>query len=179
MATTEDKRALGGDDQWKRELYEAAPEREGELFSTISGLENEPLYTPERVELDYDRAPDFPVVAASDAGSSYERCFMLGISATGAPGRKFFDELAAVDWGARAVETWRAPSGVYFASEPVHVPSAGGAGHLVCLAFDARSATTSSWIFDAARVADGPVARLALPHAVPALFHGVWEPASR
>jgi methylmalonyl-CoA mutase N-terminal domain/subunit len=60
MATTEDKRALGGDDQWKRELYEAAPEREGELFSTISGLENEPLYTPERVELDYDRDLGYP-----------------------------------------------------------------------------------------------------------------------
>ena len=60
MATTEDKRALGGDDDWKRELYEASPERQGELFSTISGLENEPLYTPERVELDYDRDLGYP-----------------------------------------------------------------------------------------------------------------------
>jgi len=60
MATTEDKRKLGGDDEWKRELYEAAPERQGELFSTISGLENEPLYTPERVELDYDRDLGYP-----------------------------------------------------------------------------------------------------------------------
>jgi methylmalonyl-CoA mutase, N-terminal domain len=60
MATTEDKRELGGDDAWKRELYEAAPERQGELFSTISGLENEPLYTPERVELDYDRDLGYP-----------------------------------------------------------------------------------------------------------------------
>ena len=60
MATTEDKRELGGDDAWRRELYEAAPERQGELFSTISGLENEPLYTPERVELDYDRDLGYP-----------------------------------------------------------------------------------------------------------------------
>jgi len=60
MATTEDKRELGGDDAWKRELYEAAPERQGELFSTISGLENEPLYTPERVQLDYDRDLGYP-----------------------------------------------------------------------------------------------------------------------
>jgi methylmalonyl-CoA mutase, N-terminal domain len=59
MATTEDRRELGGDD-WKRELYDAAPERQGELFSTISGLENEPLYTPERVELDYDRDLGYP-----------------------------------------------------------------------------------------------------------------------
>jgi methylmalonyl-CoA mutase, N-terminal domain len=60
MATTEDRRELGGSDDWKRELYEAAPERQGELFSTISGLENEPLYTPERVELNYDRDLGYP-----------------------------------------------------------------------------------------------------------------------
>jgi methylmalonyl-CoA mutase N-terminal domain/subunit len=60
MATTEDKRKLGGDDEWRRELYEAAPERQGELFSTISGLENEPLYTPERAAVDYDRDLGYP-----------------------------------------------------------------------------------------------------------------------
>jgi methylmalonyl-CoA mutase, N-terminal domain len=60
MATTEDRKDLGGSDDWRRELYEAAPEREGELFSTISGLENDPLYTPERVELDYDRDLGYP-----------------------------------------------------------------------------------------------------------------------
>jgi methylmalonyl-CoA mutase, N-terminal domain len=60
MATTEDRKELGGGDEWRRELYEAAPERQGELFSTISGLENEPLYTPEKVELDYDRDLGYP-----------------------------------------------------------------------------------------------------------------------
>jgi methylmalonyl-CoA mutase N-terminal domain/subunit len=59
MATTEDRRELGGDD-WRRELYDAAPERQGELFSTISGLENEPLYAPERVQIDYDRDLGYP-----------------------------------------------------------------------------------------------------------------------
>ncbi len=39
MATTEGT----GTDRWREELYEAAPERQGELFSTISGVENEPL----------------------------------------------------------------------------------------------------------------------------------------
>src|SRR5512144_1701307 len=59
MATTEDRRDLHGDD-WRRKLYESAPERQGELFSTISGLENEPLYTPERVGIDYDRDLGYP-----------------------------------------------------------------------------------------------------------------------
>ena len=47
---------------WRRELYDATPEREGELFSTISGLENEPLYTPEDSEIDYDRDLGYPGV---------------------------------------------------------------------------------------------------------------------
>jgi CheY-like chemotaxis protein len=65
MATTEDPRARSEDDstaEWKRELYEAKPEREGELFSTISGLENEPLYTPDSVDIDYERDLGYPGV---------------------------------------------------------------------------------------------------------------------
>jgi methylmalonyl-CoA mutase N-terminal domain/subunit len=60
MATTEDK--LDSTNEWRRELYDAKPEREGELFSTISGLENEPLYTPDNVEIDYERDLGYPGV---------------------------------------------------------------------------------------------------------------------
>jgi methylmalonyl-CoA mutase N-terminal domain/subunit len=63
MATTEDRRAgLEGTGAWRRELYDATPERTGELFSTISGLENDPLYTPEDVEIDYERDLGYPGV---------------------------------------------------------------------------------------------------------------------
>src|ERR671925_718587 len=62
MATAEDPRITGPTDEWRRELYDATPEREGELFSTISGLENEPLYSPDTVELDYDRDLGYPGV---------------------------------------------------------------------------------------------------------------------
>src|SRR2546429_3558878 len=61
MATTEDRRELGGE-EWRKELYDATPERQGELFSTISGLENEPLYTAESVPLEYDRDLGYPGV---------------------------------------------------------------------------------------------------------------------
>src|SRR6266480_4632122 len=53
MATTEDR--LDSTQEWKLE-------REGELFSTISGLENEPLYTPDNVEMDYERDLAYPGV---------------------------------------------------------------------------------------------------------------------
>src|SRR5947199_2233470 len=63
MATTEDPRARpDGTAEWKRELYDAKPEREGELFTTISGLENEPLYTPDNVDVDDDRNLGYPGV---------------------------------------------------------------------------------------------------------------------
>jgi methylmalonyl-CoA mutase, N-terminal domain len=63
VATTEDPRARPDSTaEWKRELYNAKPEREGELFSTISGLENEPLYTPDYVAIDYERDLGYPGV---------------------------------------------------------------------------------------------------------------------
>src|SRR4051812_6260484 len=63
MATTEDpETGVDGAGEWRRELYEARPERRGELFSTMSGIENEPLYTPEGSAVDYERDLGYPGV---------------------------------------------------------------------------------------------------------------------
>jgi methylmalonyl-CoA mutase, N-terminal domain len=62
MATTEDRGSLDATRAWREELYDRTPERQGELFSTISGLENEPLATPDSVEIDYDRDLGYPGV---------------------------------------------------------------------------------------------------------------------
>ena len=63
MATPGDRPGIESEtDEWRRELYEAAPERQGELFSTISGLENDPLYTPDTVEIDYEAELGYPGV---------------------------------------------------------------------------------------------------------------------
>ncbi len=59
MAMTDREEQTGGAAEWQRR-YEATPEREGELFSTISGVENEPLYSPENVETDYERDLGWP-----------------------------------------------------------------------------------------------------------------------
>ena len=61
MATTEPRKQTSTG-AWREELYDAAPEREGELFSTISGIENEPLQTPDTVRVDYDRDLGHPGV---------------------------------------------------------------------------------------------------------------------
>ncbi len=63
MATTEDPSVeQTATDEWRAGLYEATPEREGEAFSTISGVQNEPLYTPHNVEVDYERDLGYPGV---------------------------------------------------------------------------------------------------------------------
>jgi methylmalonyl-CoA mutase, N-terminal domain len=61
MATTEDPRRLDATEEWRRELYDAKPERDA-LFTTMSGLPVEPLYTPDSVEIDYERDLGYPGV---------------------------------------------------------------------------------------------------------------------
>jgi methylmalonyl-CoA mutase, N-terminal domain len=62
MATTEDRRSQTNTDEWRRELYDSTPERGDELTTTISGLENEPLSTPDNVDVDYERDLGYPGV---------------------------------------------------------------------------------------------------------------------
>jgi carotenoid cleavage dioxygenase-like enzyme len=51
-----------------------------------------------RRQLPYDRAPDFPAIDSRLATGPYRHFWMLGISITGQPGRKFFAQLAHLDW---------------------------------------------------------------------------------
>jgi methylmalonyl-CoA mutase N-terminal domain/subunit len=55
MATTEDRGAADSAGAVRVKIYDRDPGRSGELLSTISGIENEPLYTPENAPIDYDR----------------------------------------------------------------------------------------------------------------------------
>jgi methylmalonyl-CoA mutase N-terminal domain/subunit len=61
MATTEDRPGADTTEEWRRELYAQKDERDA-LFTTISGLENEPLYTPGNVEIDYENDLGYPGV---------------------------------------------------------------------------------------------------------------------
>jgi methylmalonyl-CoA mutase N-terminal domain/subunit len=60
MLRSAQKDARSATDLWREELYEQSPERTGELFSTISGIENEPLYTPDITQVEYQRDLGYP-----------------------------------------------------------------------------------------------------------------------
>jgi methylmalonyl-CoA mutase, N-terminal domain len=60
MARTEDRETSDSVEAWRERAYERAPERTDELFSTISGVETEPLYAPDNSDFDYQRDLGYP-----------------------------------------------------------------------------------------------------------------------
>lgn len=159
--------------------YEVVPD----LFTDVSpgrparlvlALERERLV--ERREMAYDRAPDFPAVDPRLAHRPYDELWILGISATGRPGRKFFDQLAHLDWRRpEAADVYTSPPGRYLGGEPAFVPG-DHQGAVICQEFDAGRGESAFLVFDAAEVAKGPVARLRLASPVHLGFHAFFAP---
>jgi all-trans-8'-apo-beta-carotenal 15,15'-oxygenase len=136
----------------------------------------------ERLEIAYDKAPDFPAVDPRRYGERADDVWMLGISAAGRPGRKFFDQLVRVGWGdPQAVDLWQAPPGSYLAGEPAFVPDPAHAtaGSILVPLFDATSGetgATSFLLFAAFDVAAGPRAVLPLVSPIHLAFHSIFAP---
>jgi all-trans-8'-apo-beta-carotenal 15,15'-oxygenase len=74
----------------------------------------------------------------------------------------------------------------HYVGEPVFAPdpqAAAGSpdvetrGWLLCEVLDGASEKSFIAVFDAARVADGPVATVRLRHHLPISFHGWWQAA--
>jgi all-trans-8'-apo-beta-carotenal 15,15'-oxygenase len=135
-----------------------------------------------RQEIDYPLAPDFPAIDLHRAERPYEDFWMIGISATGQPGRKFFDQLVHADWSRpERLDVWQAPPGQYLAGEPLMVadPASERGGALLCPLFDAERRASRVLLFDAQEVAAGPRAVLPLAAPVPPSFHAAFTPFTR
>jgi all-trans-8'-apo-beta-carotenal 15,15'-oxygenase len=129
-------------------------------------------------EIAYDRAPDFPAIDPALAGHPYDDFWMLGISRTGRPGRKFFDQVAHLSWSRPdRPEVWQAPPGWYLGGEPAFAPHPNRpGGAVICQRFDATTGESAFLVFDALRVAAGPVAVVPLDSPVHLGFHAVFAP---
>ncbi len=131
-----------------------------------------------RHEMDYCRAPDFPALDPRQVMLPSDDFWMLGIGDAGRPGRKFFDQLVHADWteGA-ACDIYQAPPMWYLGGEPVFVgdPHDPRTGVIVCQMFDAEHTRSVFALFDAFRVAHGPVGILRLREPIPLLFHAAFQ----
>jgi all-trans-8'-apo-beta-carotenal 15,15'-oxygenase len=131
-----------------------------------------------KTAIDYRQAPDFPAIAPGRLMRSYSDFWMLGISATGLRGRKFFDQLAHANWNwARALDVYQAPLFHYLGGEPIFIgdPCDEKAGAVICEVFDAERMRSFFAIFDAFKVAHGPVAMLPLREPLPPGFHASFK----
>lgn len=132
----------------------------------------------ERWKIDYRLAPDFPSIDPRRVTQAYDDFWMLGMSATGRPGRKFFDQLVHADWEkATASDIYQAPPRQYLGGEPIFIADPGdqNRGVIICQIFDAEHMTSAFALFDAFHVASGPVAMLRLREPIPSLFHASFH----
>ena len=136
----------------------------------------------------YRSTPDFPAIDPRRMQRETHEAWMLGMSAAGKPGRKFFDEVVRVRFDRGEVaDRYRAPQGCYLGGEPIFLPDlsldrseerlADPAGFILCQELDPTlegSPVVDFLLFDAFSLAMGPIARLRLPHPIPPGFHAAW-----
>lgn len=135
-----------------------------------------------KVGLEYRSMCDFPHIDPRLAMRDYRDFWVLGLSASELPGRKFFDQLVHCDWRRdRPAGIYQAPPRCYLGGEPVMVPDPSGErrGAVICQQFDAEANRGAFLIFDAFDVAAGPRAVLHLEAPVRLGFHAVFEPEDR
>jgi carotenoid cleavage dioxygenase-like enzyme len=90
----------------------------------------------------------------------------------------FFNVVGHFDHKTGAVD--RFSCGQAMTSEAIFVPksatAAEGEGYLLSVVTSFETRTSSLYIFNALKLADGPLAKVHLSHRVPAGFHGGWRP---
>lgn len=109
------------------------------------------------------------------------RKYRYAYAATGKPGWFLFDGLVKHDLLTGVQESYSFGDGVY-GSETQMAPRAGGTseddGYLVTLITDMSDDASYCLVFDAGRVSDGPVCKLALPERISSGTHSTWVPGA-
>ena len=97
------------------------------------------------------------------------------------PGWFLFNSLVRLDVETGALQELKLPDGVY-ASESPMAPRDGSSaeddGYVLTLISDTRNDRSECWVLDAADIAAGPLAKIALPARISAGTHACWAPES-
>ena len=164
----------GGTNKWERAFrYLALDRLQTRLhrwrLNLVTGTAREEQLT--------DTITEFGMINAGYAGGDYRYTY----AATGKPGWFLFDGLVKHDVKTGAEERYSLPDGVY-GSETAMAPRIGATaeddGYLITLVTDINDDSSSCLVFDAARVADGPICTLPLPERISSGTHSTWAPGS-
>ncbi|MFF0746017.1 carotenoid oxygenase family protein [Streptomyces sp. NPDC004111] len=120
---------------------------------------------------------EFGVISPEVAARPYRYTY----AATQKPGWFLMDGIVKHDLRTGTEEHHRYGDGV-FGSEATLVPRAGGTaeddGYLVTLTTDMNADRSECLVLDAARLSDGPLARIRLPERISSGTHATWAPGS-
>jgi carotenoid cleavage dioxygenase len=122
-----------------------------------------------------DRCTEFGMINGRCRGRPYRHVYATG----NPPGWFLMDAIVHHDTVTGSVDEFRFPDGV-FCSETAVAPRAGAAGeddgYLVTLTIDMVRDRSECVVFDARRVADGPIAAARLPERISSGTHAFWAP---
>jgi carotenoid cleavage dioxygenase-like enzyme len=134
---------------------------------------NSDRYTQQQL---INRPAEMPITDPRFQGRPYRHAYFLAMGPGGLDGAA----LAHADLAAGTEEVWDCGAGTTL-HEPTFVPRgpsvAEGDGWVVAIHDRRPDGHANLLIFDAARVAAGPVATIRLPVRVRCTFHGMWVPA--
>jgi all-trans-8'-apo-beta-carotenal 15,15'-oxygenase len=124
---------------------------------------------------------EFPMINWRYAGYNHR----LGYACASGPDQWFQDGVARIDFQTGALTEFHFGPGVQvgepiFAPKPnaTYAPSASTEdGYLLSVCLDGHAGNSFLAIFNAAKIADGPVAKAMLTHHTPLSFHGYWRQA--
>jgi carotenoid cleavage dioxygenase-like enzyme len=130
-----------------------------------------------REERLFEAISEFPSIHYARPGRRHRYVWSM----TAPRGWFLFDGLVRYDLETGAEQRWQFPDGVY-ASESPMAPRPGATaeddGWVVTFTMDAARDRSECQVFDAARISDGPVARIALPARIASGTHACWAPES-
>ncbi|MGH8617456.1 MAG: carotenoid oxygenase family protein [Burkholderiales bacterium] len=120
-----------------------------------------------------ERILEFGTFNQRYAGRKYRYAY----SCTFKPGWFLFTGWVKHDLETRKSWSYALPEGLYCSESPF-APRVGGVGeddgYIVSFVIDENKGTSECWVFDARRIQDGPVVRVALPHKISSGTHSCW-----
>lgn len=124
-----------------------------------------------------DSISEFGMINSGYAGRDYRYTY----AATAKPGWFMFNGLIKHDLARGSEERFSLEDGVY-GSETAMAPRIGSTGeddgYLVTITTDVNADASYCLVFDAARLGDGPVCKIALPERVSSGTHATWAPGA-
>jgi carotenoid cleavage dioxygenase len=123
-----------------------------------------------------DDCCEFPTINRRFAGRPYR----YAITATAKPGWFLFDGLLRHDLKTGATQRFRFPDDVYGSEAPVAPRgTAEDDAWVVTFVSDVTCDRSECWVFDAAHIDAGPLARVALPERIASGTHAYWAAAAQ